>query len=141
MGYSASDTAASEAGPAGQRPLGTVRLAGMLTLSWLISQTGQATVIFAGELDIASADQAYEYVRGVIDAHDGQVLLDVADLSFCDARGLGALARMSRHAGQAGCSLQLVAPSPRLMKIILITGLEDKLPVHRADQAGQAHVA
>jgi anti-anti-sigma factor len=141
MGYSASGTAASEVGSAGQRPLGTVRLAGMLTLSWLISQTGQSTVIFAGELDIASADQAYEYVRGVIDAHDGQVLLDVAGLSFCDARGLGALARMSRHAGQAGCSLHLVAPSPRLMKIILITGLEDKLPVHRADQAGQAHVA
>ena len=40
----------------------------MLTLSCRISQTGQATVIFAGELDTASADQAYEYVREAIDA-------------------------------------------------------------------------
>ncbi len=141
MGYSASGTVASEAGPAGQQPPGTVRLAGMLTLSCLISQTGQTTVTFVGELDYASADQAYEYVRGVIDAHGGQVLLDMAGLSFCDARGLGALARMSRHAARAGCSLHLVAPPPRLMKIIRITGLEDKLPVHREDQAGQAHVA
>ena len=141
MGHSASGGAASEAGPAGQQPPGTVRLAGMLTLSCLVSQTGQATVTFAGELDYASADQAYGYVRDVIDAHGGQILLDVADLSFCDARGLGALARMSRHAGQAGSSLHLVAPPPLLWKIIGITGLEDMLPAHRGDQAGHVQVA
>jgi anti-sigma B factor antagonist len=136
MGYSASGTAASEACPAPQQQPGTVRLADMLTLSCRISQTGQATVIFAGELDTASADQAYEYVREAIDAHGGQVLLDMAGLSFCDASGLGALARMSRHAGQAGSSLHLVAPPPRLMKIIRITGLEDKLPVHSGTRPG-----
>ena len=114
---------------------------GMLTLSCLIGQTGQTTVRFAGELDTASADQACEYVRGAIDAHGGQVLLDVAGLSFCDARGLGALARMSRHAGQAGSSLHLVAPPPRLMEIIRLTGLEDQLPVRRRTQAGQAQIA
>ena len=103
MGYSASGTAAvGEAGPARQQPPGTVRLAGMLTLSLLIHQTGQATVVFAGELDAASADQACGYVRDAIDAHGGQVLLDVAGLSFCDACGLGAFARMSRHAAGPG---------------------------------------
>ena len=141
MGNSVSGTAASEAGPDRQQQPGTVRLAGMLTLSCLISQTGQATVTFAGELDTASADQACEYVRGAIDAHGGHVLLAVSGLSFCDARGLGALVRMTTHAGQAGSSLHLVAPPPRLMKIIRITGLEDKLPVHSADQAGHVQVA
>jgi len=141
MGHSASGGAASEAGWAGQQLPGTVRLAGMLTLSCLISQTGQTTVTFAGELDYASADQAYGYVRDAIDAHGGQVLLDVAGLSFCDARGLGALARMSSQAGQAGCSMHLMAPPSLLRKIIRITGLEDKLPVHRADWAGQVQVA
>ena len=142
MGYSGSGTAASEPGPARQQqPPGTVRLADMLTLSCRISQTGQITVIFAGELDTASADQAYEYVRDAIDAYGGQVRLDMAGLSFCDARGLGVLARMSRHAGQAGSSLHLVAASPRLMKIIRITGLEDKLPVHRGDHTGHVQVA
>jgi anti-sigma B factor antagonist len=147
MGHSTSTSTSTstsgtvgEAGPSWQQAE-TVRLADMLTLSWLISQTGQTTVTFAGELDTASADQAYEYVRAAIDARGGQVLLDVAGLSFCDARGLGALMRMSRHAGQAGASLRLVAPPPRLMKIIRITGLEDKLPVHRADQDGHVQVA
>jgi len=139
MGHSVSG--AGEGGPARRQPPGRVRLAGMLTLSSLVSQTGQITVTFGGELDYASADQAYEYVRGAIDAHGGQVLLDVADLTFCDAGGLGALARMSRHAGQAGSPLHLVAPPPRLRKIIRITGLQDELPVHRGDQAGHVQVA
>jgi len=141
MGYSASGTAAGAARPAGQQPPGSVRLAGMLTLSCLISQAGQATVTFAGELDAASADQAYGYVRDAIDAHGGPVLLDVAGLSFCDACGLGAFARMSRHAARAGSSVRLVAPPPLLRKIIRITGLADQLPVHRADQAGHVQVA
>ena len=113
----------------------------MLTLSCLISQTGQTTVTFAGELDCASAEQAYEYVRDTIDAHGGEVLLYVAGLNFCDAGGLGAFARMSRHAARAGSSVCLVAPQPLLRKIIRITGLADKLPVHRADQAGHVQVA
>jgi anti-sigma B factor antagonist len=141
MGRSISGAAAGEAGPAGQQLPGTVRLAGLHTLSCLASQAGQTTVTFAGELDAASADQAYGYVRDAIDARGGQVLLDVAGLSFCDACGLGALTRMSRHAGQAGSSLHLVAPPQRLMKIIRITGLEDQLPVHRGDRAGHVQVA
>ena len=141
MGNSTTDTAASEAGPARQQPPGPVRLAGMLTLSCLISQAGRTTVTFAGELDAASADQACGYVRDVINAHGGQVLLDVAGLSFCDACGLGAFVRMSRHAAQAGSSVRLVAPPPLLRKIIRITGLADQLPVHCGDQAGHVQVA
>ena len=48
-------------------------------------------------------------MRDAIDIHGGTVLLDVAALSFCDARGLSALMRMSRHARQAGSSLRLLA--------------------------------
>jgi anti-sigma B factor antagonist len=141
MGRSVSGAAAGEAGPAGQQLPGTVRLAGLLTLSCLASQAGQTTVTFAGELDAASADQAYGYVREAVDAHGGEILLDVAGLSFCDARCLAALVRMSRHAGQAGSCVHLVAPPPRLKKLILITGLQDILAVHRADQAGHVPVA
>ena len=141
MGHSANGTTTGEAGPGGQQLPGTVRLAGMLTLSCRINPAGQTTVTFAGELDAAAADQASGYVRDAVDARGGQVLLNMAGLSFCDARGLGALARMSRHAGQAGSSLHLVGAPPRLMKIIRITGLEDTLPVHQGDRAGHVQVA
>lgn len=127
MSYCASGAAAE----AGQPRPGTVRLADLLTLSRGISQTGQINLTFVGELDVASADQAYGYVRDVIDTYGGPVLLDVSRLSFCDARGLGALARMSRHAERSGSSLHLVAPRPLLAKIIRMTGLDATLPVYR----------
>ncbi len=112
------------------------RLADLLTLSCDISQAGQTRLIFVGELDIASADQAYDYVRGIIDAHGGAVLLDVGGLSFCDAAGLRALTQMSKYAEQAGSSLHLTRPPPRLVKIIRITELTGLLPVDRGDKPG-----
>jgi anti-sigma B factor antagonist len=136
-----SDSASGTAAEGGQPLPGAVRLAGLLTLSCSIGQAGETRLTFAGELDVASADQAYGYVKDAIDAHGGTVMLDVAELSFCDARGLGALTRMSRHAEHAGASLHLVAPQPLLVKIIRITGLDDKLPVYRGDRAGQAALA
>jgi anti-anti-sigma factor len=93
------------------------------------------------ELDAPTADQACGYVRDTIESRGGAVMLDLACLSCCDARGLGALAPMSRYAGQAGSSLHLVAPQPLLVEIIRVTGLDGKLPVHRGDRAGQAALA
>lgn len=129
------------AAPAGQRRPGTVLLAGALSLGCIASATGKTTFTFAGELDAASADQAFEYVRDAIDTYGGDVMLDVAGLNFCDARGLGALARMSSHAERQGSSLHLVAPRPLLVKIIRITGLGGKLPIHRGDRVGQVALA
>ncbi|HTQ92310.1 MAG TPA: STAS domain-containing protein, partial [Streptosporangiaceae bacterium] len=71
----------------------------------------------------------------------GPVLLDLAALSFCDARGLGALLRMSSHARRAGSSLHLLTPPPRLVKLIQITGLDEKLPVHGRERTGEVALA
>ena len=76
-----------------------------------------------GELDIASADLAVSYVRDVIDHRRGPVIVNLAALAFCDARGLAALVRMARYAEQSDCPFQVTSPSPSLVKIMRITGL------------------
>ena len=76
-----------------------------------------------GELDIASAEQAVSYVRDVIDHRRGPVIVNLAALAFCDARGLAALVRMARYAEQSDCPFQVTSPSPSLVKIMRITGL------------------
>ena len=53
---------------------------------------GKATVRVRGELDIATADQAYAYLRDVVDSQDGPVTMNLSELTFCDAAGLGVLA-------------------------------------------------
>ena len=63
-------------------------------------------------------------------------------MSFCDASGLGALARLARHARQAGRQLKLTSPRPSLVKIMRITGLDRAFPeLHPAAHAYSALTA
>jgi anti-sigma B factor antagonist len=81
-----------------------------------------------GELDIATAEQAYSYLSEIIDARTAPVTVDLSGLTFCDASGLGALARIARHARQVGRQLALTSARPSLLKIMRITGLDRAFP-------------
>jgi anti-sigma B factor antagonist len=85
-------------------------------------------VSVSGELDIATAEQAYTYISDVIDAWPVPVSVDLSGLTFCDASGLSVLARIARHARQAGRQLRLTAAPPSLLKIMRITGLDRAFP-------------
>lgn len=102
-----------------------------LGLSCRTDRDGRQVVSVTGELDIATAEQAYAYISQVIDAWDtgtAPVSVDLSGVTFCDASGLGVLARIARHARQAGRQIQLVSPRPALLKIIRITGLDHSFP-------------
>ena len=103
-----------------------------LELSRQICPTGEAVVDLGGELDITSAEVAVSYVRDVINRHCGPVIVDLAALGFCDARGLGALVRMADYAEQKGCPFRLASPSPSLIKIMHITGLQRRFLTSKA---------
>lgn len=99
-----------------------------LELAYQVAPDGKATVRVVGELDIATADQAYTYLRDVVDSHDGPVLMNLSELSFCDAAGLGVLARVAGHARRCGRSLKLTAARPALVRIMHITGMDETFP-------------
>ena len=103
-----------------------------LELSCQIDEDGNQIVSVTGELDIATAEQAYLYISDVIDAWPSPSLapvsVDLSGLTFCDASGLGVLARIARHARQAGRQLRLTAARPSLLKIMRITGLDRAFP-------------
>ena len=71
-----------------------------LELSCRTGANGYQIVSVTGELDIATAEQAYSYISEVIDGL-APVTVDLSGLTFCDASGLGALARVARHAREA----------------------------------------
>ena len=80
------------------------------------------------ELDLATADGLA--AQGcAIAVHAGLLLLDLTSLSFCDARGLSALVRIANEADKAGCRLALIAPQPRVAKVLRICQLDQRLPV------------
>ena len=111
----------AQATPAGVEPV-------QLELSCRTEEDGSQVVSVSGELDIATAEQAYAYISGVIDDWPAPVSVDLSGLTFCDASGLGALARIARHARQAGRQLRLIAARPSLLKIMRITGLDGTFP-------------
>lgn len=104
-----------------------VDLAQALELACQVAD-GNATVRVRGELDIATADQAYAYLRDVVDSQDGPVLMNLSELTFCDAAGLGALARVAGHARRSGRPLKLTAARPGLVRIMHITGMDEAFP-------------
>ena len=104
----------------------------VLELSHRICPTGEAVVDLGGELDCASAEAAVCYVRDVIDRYRRPVIVDLAELVFCDARGLSALVRMAGYAEQKSCPFRLASPRPSLVKIMRITGLDRRFRTSQA---------
>lgn len=103
-----------------------------LELAYEVAANGKATVRVRGELDIATADQAYAYLRDVVDSQDGPVMMNLSGLSFCDAAGLGVLAKVAGHARRSGRSLKLTAARPALLRIMAITGMDEAFPEVRS---------
>jgi anti-anti-sigma factor len=99
-----------------------------LELAYQVAGDGRATVRVTGELDIATADQAYAYLRDVMDSQAGPVTVNLAELTFCDAAGLGVLARVAGYAKRSGRSLKLAAARPSLLRIMRITGMDEAFP-------------
>ena len=99
-----------------------------LGLTHSIYPDGEAVAVISGELDAATADRAQEYVRQVIDRSRGPVRIDLAGVSFCDARGLRTLVGVAAYARAAGRRLSLVAPRPAIVKIMRITGVDANFP-------------
>ena len=118
----------------GPRPLAHLRLVEpiQLGLSRRTDSDGYQIIEVTGELDIATAEQAYAYISEVIDAWPAPVTVDLSGLTFCDASGLGALARIARHAKQAGRQLKLASARPSLLKIMRITGMDRAFPELRS---------
>jgi anti-sigma B factor antagonist len=99
-----------------------------IELSCRAGADGSQIVSVRGELDIATAEQAYAFISDVIDAWPTPVSVDLSGLTFCDASGLSVLAKIARHARQAGRQLRLTAARPSLLKIMRITGLDRAFP-------------
>lgn len=116
--------------PAGGQPpaAGQAAESVQLELSTRIGANGYQIVSVTGELDIATAEQAYSYISEVIDGRLAPVTVDLSGLTFCDASGLGVLARAARYARQKGREFMLDSARPSLLKIMRITGLDRAFP-------------
>lgn len=81
-----------------------------------------------GELDLCSADQVPrdEYASRT---DLTTVLVDLGDLTFCDATGLRALLNFRRIHEAQGRSVEVVRTNPFIVRLMKICGITDRLAV------------
>lgn len=83
-------------------------------------------VRLSGELDLAGAEHLGQILH-TLGARDCDLIIDVADLVFCDCAGLGVLLDVSRDLRHRGFLLTVHYPSGQLRRLIDLTGTAHQL--------------
>jgi anti-anti-sigma factor len=102
-----------------------------------------------GELGLDSAPQLRDTLSTLIDqSHPPRIVVDLAQLHFCDSIGLSQFAEAHQRCTAAGGSIGLAAPTPLLLRILAVLGLLGPIPVYESvraacvqDSAGLIHRA
>jgi anti-anti-sigma factor len=68
---------------------------------------GSATVVLAGELDIASVARLEQVLEQAVAAGRGPIRVEMSELTFCGATGVSALAQAHRTLTATGRALHL----------------------------------
>lgn len=100
---------------------------------------GSVCVRLQGELDLATAPdlwKACEVLEGRLEPHLC-VFVDLAELQFLDAAGLGALVRLRNRVRAAGADFSVLDPSPRVRAVFEHAGLGSMLDTDPATEDGR----
>ena len=93
---------------------------------------GCALVWFGGELDVAHAVEVRAFLDAAILDGRAQIVVDVTQLAFVDAAGLGVLVGAAGRAARNGGSLRLVGARPMLRAMLVILRLTSVLAVYES---------
>lgn len=86
-----------------------------------------------GEMDILTVPEFGAIVDAVINRGHRFVVLDLAQVSFLGASGLGVIAHGARRLGLSGGELTLRSPSVMVRRMLAITGLDAVLRVEQSE--------
>ncbi|GGP95983.1 STAS domain-containing protein [Streptomyces pseudogriseolus] len=91
---------------------------------------GLAIATVAGDMDTRTADSLRRKASEIIEEGCPHLILDLAQVRFCDSAGLSALIGLWHAAQAAGGALGLADVPDRLMRMLVLTGVDAVLPVH-----------
>lgn len=98
---------------------------------------GPACLRLAGELDLATAPELNAAIDRLAAEGHRELLLDLAELTFCDSTGIAAFVRGDNLAAAAGGWLRLTGATGRVARVLQVTGLAEVLS-HEANVADPA---
>ncbi len=88
-------------------------------------RTGPQVVVVevVGDLDLASVARVRETLHDALSVRPEQLVVDLHDCAFVDASALAMLLDVHRRACRAGGVLTLRGCSPRVLRLLSLTGL------------------
>jgi anti-sigma B factor antagonist len=81
---------------------------------------GAAVVHVTGDIDLASADRLRDALLPLVKR--GTVVVDGAEVTFCDSAGLRVILLANHEAREAHTAFRLVAPSEPLNRVLELAG-------------------
>lgn len=90
--------------------------------------TAGTVVTLTGRVDAATVATCRELLHRAVDDGPGPVVVDLTGVVVVDATGIGMLLGTARRAAHSGGSLRLRGTSPRLARLLHVTGLDRALP-------------
>ncbi|NEA24626.1 anti-sigma factor antagonist [Actinomadura bangladeshensis] len=126
--------------PGGPTPSATVSCAGgaLLVAVDVRPHDSTAELRLRGELDAAASEDLRRHIGAVIDRHDPhRLLLDLSELSFADSSGLAVLVWAHQVMTGHGRQLRLHHPQSRVLRIMNIAGLHNRLHITEANAAAR----
>lgn len=103
-----------------------------MTLAVTVSGRHRQMVVaeVAGEIDLRTAETLRTRLLGLADAGFGQIVVDFAQVRFCDATGLGILVAVRNRLRERDGDLRLTRVRPAQRRIFRITGLDRLFALH-----------
>ncbi|HUZ38014.1 MAG TPA: STAS domain-containing protein [Streptosporangiaceae bacterium] len=84
---------------------------------------GYTIAVLSGELDVACSPVLREQLLSVLRPRATRLVIDLSEVTFCDASGLAVLVGTGRRAALLGGVMRLAAPAPVVVTALHISGL------------------
>jgi len=98
-----------------------------LTIMQHGDEAGHSTLALAGSIDLTTRQSLVD--AGVGALTEGALLtLDMADVEFIDSTGIGSLLELGRIAAANGARVEISRRSPRVARVLEVTGLDSTWP-------------
>jgi anti-sigma B factor antagonist len=101
----------------------------------------EVTVALYGEVDVLNVEQVRVAVHEAIAAHPKDILVDLAELSFIDSTGLGALIFGFQRARDAGIGYRLANPTRMVHQVLVISGMLEVVELAGHDPGAETEAA
>lgn len=99
---------------------------------------GCSVVTVTGELDLGTAGQLDDALTVAAAAQDGPLIVDLAELTFCDSAGLAVFVRTQNRMADQGRRFVLAQPGPIVSRILELSGLDQVIKIAADPAAAQA---